>query len=218
MSIISTIRAINKHMEDLFNWFGGQSEEYMNAMRQVRENLPDNVLQNTQAQGLNYVYDNPTKPLKLSTGKASKEILQEFENDLQELRNEQKQSGTALEQAQKYIDELKKDGKAFSRTSIREAASGIYYFRNNVNDWYKDVDKSTALTDEEKAYFKEAFSDLNGSDPYEYEILRQKIERNYNRLKPILDKEKEAKLKEEAEKEAENAITNGFEIDPLSQI
>ena len=207
-------------MEDLFNWFGGQSEEYMNAMRQVRKNLPDNVLQNTQAQGLNYVYDNPTKPLKLSTGKASKEILQEFESDLQELRSEQKHSGTALEQAQKYIDELKKDGKEFSRKSIREAASGIYYFRNNVNEWYKDVDVSTTLTDEEKSYFKEAFSDLNGSDPYEYEILRRKIERNYNRLKTKLDKEKNDILEEEeeAEKEAENAILNGFEIDPLTQI
>lgn len=213
MNITSIINAINNHMQQLFDWFGGQSEEYMKAMKQVRDNLPDVVLQKTQKQGLNYVYDNPTKPLKLSTGKASKEILQNFENDLQELRSEQKESGTALEQAQKYIDDLKKDGKEFSRQSIKEAASGIYYFRNNVNDWYKDVDKSTSLTDDEKSYFKEAYSDLNSADPYEYEILRQKIIKNYNRLKPKLNKEKE-----EAEKEAENAISNGLEIDPLTQI
>lgn len=218
MNISSIINAINNHMQQLFDWFGGQSEEYMNAMKQVRDNLPDSVLQQTQSQGLNYVYDNPTKPLKLSTGKQSKEILQNFENDLQELRVEQKESGTALEQAQKYIDDLKKDGRGFSRKSIKESASGIYNFRNNVNAWYKEVIESTVITEAEKSYFKEPYSELNGSDPYEYGVLRQKITENYNRLKPKLDEEKESKLREESEKEADNAISNGFEIDPLTQI
>lgn len=215
MNIKSTISAINKHLSDVFNMFGGQSEEYMNALSQVRKNLPDSVLQETHTQGLNYVYDNPRDALRLSIGKQSQEILRNFESDLVKIREEQKESGSAIMQAQKYIEELAKEGLKFSRKSIKEKASGIYYFRNNVNEWYKEVVESN-LSEVEKSNFKEPYSELNGADPYEYGVLRRKIQENYFRLKPKLDDEKQ--LKKEAEEEAQNAIENGFEINPLSQI
>lgn len=215
MKIKSVISAINKHLTDVFNLFGGRSEEYMNALKQVRDNLPDNVLQQTQTQGLNYAYDTPREALKLSAGKKSQEILQNFEADLIKVRQEQKESGSAIVQAQKYIDDLAKDGLQFSRQRIKEKASGLYDFRNNVNDWYKDVDKSN-LSEAEKSNFKEAYSELNGADPYEYAVLRQKIDENYNRLKPKLEEER--RLRKAAEEEAQNAIESGMEIDPLSQI
>lgn len=215
MNIKTTISAINKHLEDIFNMFGGRSEEYMNALKQVRDNLPDSTLRQTQKQGLDYAYDTPREALKLSVSKKSQEILQNFEADLINLRSEQKESGSAIVQAQKYIEDLAKDGLQFSRQRIKEKASGVYDFRNNANDWYKEVDKSN-LSEEEKSIFKDPYSDLNGADPYEYAVLRRKIADNYKRLKPKLDEEN--RLKKAAEEEAQKAIENGMEIDPLSQI
>lgn len=215
MNIKSTISAINKHLKETFDLFGGQSEEYARALRQIRDNLPDEVLQQTQRQGLNYAYDVPSKPLQISGGKQSQSILSNFQNDLQQIRTEQKETGSALMQAQKYIDELKSTGKQFSRQAIKEQASGIYNFRNNVNDWYNDIDKSTALSEEEKSALKADYSELNGADDYEYSVLRRKISEKYNKIKPRLQAEKDM---QKAEQAANEAIENGELIDPLTLI
>ena len=45
MNIKTTISAINKHLKETFDLFGGQSEEYARALNQVRDNLPNEVLQ-----------------------------------------------------------------------------------------------------------------------------------------------------------------------------
>lgn len=213
MNIKSTISAINKHLKETFDLFGGQSEEYARALNQVRDNLPNEVLQQTQRQGLNYAYDMPSKPLQISGGKQAQNILSNFENDLQQIRTEQKETGSALMQAQKYINELKSKGQQFSRKSIREQASGIYNFRNNVNDWYKDIDKSNVLSEEEKSTLKADYSELNGADDYDYSVLRRKIAENYERVKPRLDAEKALK---QAENAAADAIASGVLIDPLT--
>lgn len=215
MNIKSAISAINKHLKDTFDLFGGQSEEYANALRQVRDNLPDEVLQQTQRQGLNYAYDVPSKPLQISGGKQAQNILSNFQNDLQQIRAEQKETGSALMQAQKYIDELKAKGKQFSRQAIKEQASGIYNFRNNVNDWYADIDKSSVLSEEEKSALKADYSELNGADDYEYSVLRRKITEKYNKVKPRLQAEKAL---QQAEQAAAETIANGELIDPLTLI
>ena len=213
MNIKSTISTINKHLKETFDLFGGQSEEYGRALRQVRDNLPDEVLQQTQRQGLNYAYDVPSEPLQISGGKQAQNILSNFENDLLQIRTEQKETGSALMQAQKYIDELKATGKQFSRQAIKEQASGIYNFRNNVNDWYSEIDKSATLSEEEKSALKADYSELNGADDYEYGVLRRKIAENYERVKPRLDAEKALK---QAENAAADAIASGVIIDPLT--
>lgn len=215
MNIKSTISAINKHLKDTFDLFGGQSEEYGRALRQVRDNLPDEVLQQIQRQGLNYAYDVPSKPLQFSGGKQAQNILLNFENDLQQIRTEQKETGSALTQAQKYINELKSAGKQFSRQAIKEQASGIYSFRNNVNDWYADIDKSTVLSEEEKSALKADYSELNGADDYEYSVLRRKITEKYNKIRPRLQAEKDL---QQAEQAAVETIENGELIDPLTLI
>ena len=215
MNIKSTISAINKHLKETFDLFGGQSEEYARALNQVRDNLPDEVLQQTHRQGLNYAYDMPSKPLQISGGKQAQNILSNFENDLQQIRAEQKETGSALMQAQKYINELKSNGKQFSRKAIREQASGIYNFRNNVNDWYADIDKSTVLSEEEKSALKADYSELNGADDYEYSVLRRKISENYERVKPRLQAEKELK---QAEQAATEAAASGQLVNPLTLI
>lgn len=215
MNIKSTISAINKHLKETFDLFGGQSEEYARALRQVRDNLPDEVLQQTQRQGLNYAYDVPSKPLQISGGKQSQSVLSNFQNDLQQIRTEQKETGSALMQAQKYIDELKATGKQFSRKAIKEQASGIYNFRNNVNDWYSDIDKSSALSEEEKSALKADYSELNGADDYEYSVLRRKITEKYNKVKPRLQAEKDL---QQAENAAAETIENGELVDPLTLI
>lgn len=195
MNVKSQITAINRHLERVFNMFGGQSDEYMKALKQVRDNIPDNVLQQTHTRGVNYAYDIPTEPLKISVGKSAQTILSNFENDIKQIRSEQKQTGTALEQAQKYIVELKKEGKQFSIANIKKTASGIYYFRNNVNDWYKAIDKSN-LSETEKSVLKESYSELNGSDPIEYARLRKKIQADYNRVKDRLKPMKDNVIEE----------------------
>ena len=191
MNIKTTINAINKQLKEVFDLFGGQSEEYMNALKQVRDNIPDEVLQKTSRQGLNYAYDMPSKPLQLSAGKEAQNIFSNFQSDLQALRENQKASGSALMQAQKYINDLKQQGKQFSRKAIKEKASGIYHFRNNANNWYEDIMKSAAISEEEKSLIKADYSELNGSDDYEYGVLRQKIEKNYNRLRPKIEQGKQ---------------------------
>lgn len=196
MNISSIIKSINKQLKDVFGLFGGQSEEYMNALKQVRDNLPDEVLQQTQRQGLNYAYDMPTKPLQISAGKTAKNILSNFENDLQNIRSAQKATGSALMQAQKYIDELKSNGRQFSREAIKKQASGIYYFRNNVNNWYEDIMSSGVISEEQKSMIKEHYSELNGADDYEYSVLRQKIQRDYNKIKPLIEAEKAKQIED----------------------
>ena len=199
-NISSTIKAINKQIKEVFDLFGGQSEEYMNALKQVREEIPDEVLQQTQRQGLNYVYDMPSKPLQISTGKNAQNILSNFETELKTVRNAQKETGSALMQAQKYINELKQKGKGFSRDTIKKQASGIYYFRNNVNDWYAAIKDSKALSEEEKSILKEPYSELNGSDDYEYAVLRRKIKEQYDNIKDKLILKEQNETQEELPK------------------
>jgi hypothetical protein len=158
---------MNEYIKDMFDTFGGQSDEYMRTLRQVRENLPDSVLQQTTRQGLNYVADRPTEPLQFSRGKKSQEILQNFETDLSNLRKEQRETGTAAVQAQPYyleqqIEAQEKGQPAnVSKKLIKEQAEDRYYFNSNVNDWYDEINNAEELTELEKQDIKADYSNLN---------------------------------------------------------
>lgn len=181
MNLDSSIKGINKHLKDVFNMFGGQSTEYMNALNEVRQNLPDEVLSQTARQGNVYDKDLPTEPLQLSQGKNARNILSNFESDLSELRSQQKQSGSALEQAQKYVDDLKAMGKQFTKQNIQELSNDLYNFRNNVNDWYTELEESDYLDDDEKEDVKRIYSELASTqnDPVAYEQSRRELEKYY---------------------------------------
>jgi hypothetical protein len=158
---------MNEYIKDIFDTFGGQSDEYMRTLRQVRENIPDSVLQQTTRYGLNYVADRPTEPLQFSRGKKSQEILQNFETDISNLRKEQRETGTAAVQAQPYyleqqIEAQEKGQPAnVSKKLIKEQAEDRYYFNSNVNDWYDEISNAEELTELEKQDIKADYSNLN---------------------------------------------------------
>lgn len=167
MILDNILRTMNEYIKDMFDTFGGQSDEYMRTLRQVRENIPDSVLQQTTRQGLNYVADRPTEPLQFSRGKKSQEILQNFETDLSNLRKEQRETGTAAVQAQPYyleqqIEAQEKGQPAnVSKKLIKEQAEDRYYFNSNVNDWYDEINNAEELTELEKQDIKADYSSLN---------------------------------------------------------
>lgn len=167
MILDNILRTMNEYIKDMFDTFGGQSDEYMRTLRQVRENLPESVLQQTTRQGLNYVADRPAEPLQFSRGKKSQEILQNFETDLSNLRKEQRETGTAAVQAQPYyleqqIEAQEKGQPAnVSKKLIKEQAEDRYYFNSNVNDWYDEINNAEVLTELEKQDIKADYSNLN---------------------------------------------------------
>lgn len=196
MNLDNILRTMNEYMSDIFNTFGGQSNEYATAVRQVRENIDDNVLQQVTRQGLDYTADAPDKPLQFSRGKAAKEILQNFQSDLSTLRADQRKAGTAKTQAQRYYIEQKLDlpDMPVSSKRLHEQAHQRYDFNNNVNDWYEEIDNAAELTEAEKSGIKEMYSTLNEdySDPAVRDNIRNKatelIEKARNRRKQESDK------------------------------
>lgn len=186
--------------------FGGQSSEYHQALQQVKEQLNENVLSQTARQGVNYNADTPNKPLQLSTGKKALDILSNYETDVKNIRESQKETGSALEQAQKYIDELKSVGKEFSLQNIREYAQTNYAFDNNSNDWYKTLTDSEYLTDGEKEEVREIYSEVS----HKYNDVSWR-ESNMNRLDELLKKHEKAKVDAQKKLEEDNAkIANNF--------
>ena len=49
-SLDNILRTMNEYIADIFNMYGGQSQEYTTALRQVRENISDEVLQQVTRQ------------------------------------------------------------------------------------------------------------------------------------------------------------------------
>lgn len=179
----SIVTSINKYLKSVFDMFGGQSSEYHLALQTVKENLSENVISQTARQGVKYNADTPNKPLQLSTGKKALDILSNYETDVKNIRETEKAIGSALEQAQKYIDALKAVGKEFSLQNIHEYAQTNYDFDNNSNDWYRKLTESEELTDSEKEEVREIYSEVNHK--YNEPTWRDK---NMNRLKELLNK------------------------------
>lgn len=206
------IQAINKHLKSVFDMFGGQSQEYSKALQEVRSQLSENVLQQTARQGLEYNADNPEKPLQLSVGKKSKEILSNFETELKNIRQSEKATGSALQQAQKYIDELQLKGKEFNLQNIKQMAQSEYNFNNNSNEWYKSLTESDYLTDDEKQDVRNIYSEIS----HKYNDPEWKNE-NMGRLQELLNKHeylKEMAIEQETEDNINAFGGEGFEINP----
>lgn len=174
-----TLRTINEYMKDMFDIFGGQSIEYSTALKQVREQLTDDVLERTARRGLHYDSDAPTEPLQLSRGKGAQEILQAFAEDLKQLRKTQRETGTAKVQAQRYYEEqkLEDENAPADLKNVKERAQERYDFNNNVNDWYEEITNAEELTDDEIEDIKSDYSTLNVdySDPAVRNNIRDKV-------------------------------------------
>lgn len=196
----SIVNSINKYLKSVFDMFGGQSSEYHLALQTVKENLNENVLKQTARQGIKYNADTPNKPLQLSTGKKALGILSNFESDVKNIRETEKAIGSALEQAQKYIDELKAVGKEFSLQNIHEYAQTNYNFDNNSNDWYKSLTESEHLTSSEIEEVRTIYSEVNHkyNDPSWRDT-------NMNRLEELLKKHEKAEIEAQKKREKDNA-------------
>lgn len=186
MNLDNILRTMNEYLSDMFNLFGGESMEYSTAVRQVRENLSDDVITQVARTGADYESDSPTEPLQFSRGKAAQNILSNFQSDLAQLRKEQRETGTAKTQAQRYYTEQKLDepDAPADLKRVKEQAAARYDFNNNVNDWYDDIVNSQELTDAEIDDIKDEYSTLNTdySDPEKRNTIRSKTQKLLDKI------------------------------------
>lgn len=217
-SVDNLLRTVNEYMTDMFDTFGGQSNEYMTALQQYRDILPDAALDLYARQGNDYPGDTPDAPLLLSRGKASQSAFEALKTDLEALRTAQRQAGTALVQAQKYLHEPdkppepeeKKPPKLQPKTReyIRQRARENYELSNNLNDWYTTIMESEDITDPEKIMIKSYYSEINAryyDNEYMDEVKRAVI--------PLLERIERAKKKRAAEKAQQSGDVTGVSVD-----
>lgn len=185
MNLDNILRTMNEYLSDMFNMFGGKSMEYSTAVRQVRENISDDVLTQVARTGADYESDSPTEPLQFSRGKAAQNILSNFQTDLAQLRKEQREQGTAKVQAQRYYTEQKLDNpdKVVDVKQLTQQAAARYDFNNNVNDWYDEIMESELISEDEKEEVRDKYSTIttNYSDPDFRDDIR-------NTVMPLLDR------------------------------
>lgn len=174
MILDNILRSLNQYMKDMFTTFGGESKEYMTALKDVKENLPEEVLQQTARKGLDFEGDAPTEPLQLSRGKQAKNVLENFETDLQEIRKDQKEQGTARKQTEKYREDAENRGIDPDTIDIQEEAKKLYDFDHSTNDWYEAIMADPDITDDEKEEIRDLYSDL--FENYEDAAFRDRLE------------------------------------------
>lgn len=174
MILDNILRSLNQYMKDIFTTFGGESKEYMTALKDVKENLPEEVLQQTARKGLDFEGDAPTEPLQLSRGKEAKNILENFGTDLQEIRKDQKEQGTARKQTEKYREDAENRGLDPDTIDIQEEAKKLYDFDHSTNDWYEAIMADPDITDDEKEEIRDLYSDL--FENYEDAAFRDRLE------------------------------------------
>lgn len=174
MILDNILRSLNQYMKDMFTTFGGESKEYMTALKDVKENLPEEVLQQTARKGLDFEGDAPTEPLQLSRGKEAKNVLENFETDLQEIRKDQKEQGTARKQTEKYREDAENRGIDPDTIDIQEEAKKLYDFDHSTNDWYEAIMADPDITDDEKEEIRDLYSDL--FENYEDAAFRDRLE------------------------------------------
>lgn len=174
MILDNILRSLNQYMKDMFTTFGGESKEYMTALKDVKENLPEEVLQQTARKGLDFEGDAPTEPLQLSRGKEAKNILDNFGADLQEIRKDQKEQGTARKQTEKYREDAENRGIDPDTIDIQEEAKKLYDFDHSTNDWYEAIMADPDISDDEKEEIRDLYSDL--FENYEDAAFRDRLE------------------------------------------
>lgn len=174
MILDSLLRSMNQYMKDMFTTFGGDSKEYMQALKDVRENLPAEVLEKTARKGLDYEGDSPTEPLQLSRGKEAKNVLENFGADLQQIRQAEKEQGTARKQTEKYREDAKNRGIDPDSIDVQEEAKKLYDFDHSTNDWYETIMSDPDITDDEKEDIRDLYSDL--FENYEDAAFRDRLE------------------------------------------
>ena len=182
---MADIKDINSYLKDVFNTFGGKSKEYFSALNEVREILPDNVINETARSGNYYKGDNPKSPLQFKNTKASNEIFSHFEVELKQIEHYAETKGNVQKNVAPYKEQLGYWGHKQTSRNIKKWAKWEYEFNENSNDWYKDLTESDALTNDEKENVRDLYQRVSGEydDPdfkYEFHKKISKYLRKFN--------------------------------------
>ena len=164
---MDSIKNINNYLKNVYNTFGGRSREYMSALNEVREILPDNVINETAKSGNYYKADNPRSALQFKDTAKANEIFSHFETELKQIESYTENKGNIQKQLQPYKDQLNYWGHKDTSRNIKKWAKWEYEFSESSNDWYKDLTESEALTNEERETVRDLYQRVNGeySDP-----------------------------------------------------
>lgn len=152
----NTLRSINKHLNEVFKTFGGNSYEYEKAQSVVKSKLQGSVFRMPEY-GEN---GEMIKPMQIGRSRAALNALKNQANEVKEVRQYEKDvEKSAKVQAQKYIQKLKSEGVKATSQRIKEFATSIK--NNSFNDIYKDVMNNTKIPDIEKNIFRNKSSKIH---------------------------------------------------------
>lgn len=145
----NTLRSINKHLNEVFKTFGGNSYEYEKAQSVVKSKLQGSVFRMPEYNDKGEMI----KPLQIGRSRASLSALKSQTNEVNEVRQYEKDvEKSAKEQAQKYLQRLKQENKSLTVQRVRDFATSIH--NNSFNDIYKDVVNNSNIPPFEIDIFK----------------------------------------------------------------
>lgn len=195
-NLYNTVTTINQYLRDIFNTFGGDSTEYTRAASQVLDTLTTQAqretIRNVQFR------ETPTKPLQLSKSKATLNVYKDVDDQIFDIRKQQRETGTAKQLQQLYIKELKVLGEPVTKESIKRRASQEFELKNNINPYYEELQLSDAEdTDELKKMYSQIHD--NWDDPKWRDEFSKMLRKRYentprkDNLVNIAEKKKRAK-------------------------
>lgn len=145
----NTLRSINKHLNEVFKTFGGNSYEYEKAQSVVKSKLQGSVFKMPEYNDRGEMI----KPMQIGRSRTALNALKSQVNEVNEVRQFEKDvEKSAKVQAQKYYQRLKKENKELTVQRVRDFATSIK--NNSFNDIYKDVMDNSNIPDFEKDIFK----------------------------------------------------------------
>lgn len=152
----NTLRSINKHLNEVFKTFGGNSYEYEKAQSVVKSKLQGAVLRMPEYNENGEM----VKPLQIGRSRQALNTLSSQTNEINEIRQFEKDvEKSAKVQAQKYMQRLKKEGVKVTAQRVREFAMSIH--NSSFNDIYKDVMNNPNIPEFEKLIFRNKSSKIH---------------------------------------------------------
>lgn len=145
----NTLRSINKHLNEVFKTFGGNSYEYEKAQSVVKSKLQGSVFRMPE-------YDENgemIKPMQIGRSRTALNALKSQANEVNEVRQYEKDvEKSAKVQAQKYLQRLEKESKPLTIQNVRGFATSIH--NSSFNDIYKAVVDNSNIPPYEIDIFK----------------------------------------------------------------
>jgi hypothetical protein len=153
----STIRMLNRRLNEVYNFFGHKSPEYMKLQSILYQNFGDRYV----------VRGGGKKAARISR---SKEALNYFRSDsnlkedIEWIYDAIKKMGTVKEMAERYVEPSEYNGSFFTKRiaesmkqAIRQRAQAEYSSAYNDTDIYTEVNNAN---DEGDSQYREALADI----------------------------------------------------------